>query len=43
MRRETQNILLVLLGGALLKIGITGDYLQYVKPAQLPWVLAGEG
>ncbi|GAA4662818.1 MULTISPECIES: TIGR03943 family putative permease subunit [Amycolatopsis] len=41
MRRETQNILLVLLGGALLKIGITGDYLRYVKPAQQPWVLAG--
>ncbi|HVW40564.1 MAG TPA: TIGR03943 family protein [Amycolatopsis sp.] len=41
MRRETQNVLLVLLGGALLKIGITGDYLRYVKPAQLPWVLAG--
>ncbi|WAL64007.1 TIGR03943 family protein [Amycolatopsis cynarae] len=40
MRRETQNILLVLLGGALLKIGITGDYLRYVKPGQLPWVLA---
>lgn len=41
MRRETQNILLVLLGGALLKIGINGDYLRYVKPAQHPWVLAG--
>ncbi|HJQ47899.1 MAG TPA: TIGR03943 family protein [Amycolatopsis sp.] len=41
MRRETQNILLVLLGGALLKIGLNGDYLRYVKPAQLPWVLAG--
>ena len=41
MRRETQNILLVLLGGALLKIGFNGDYLRYVKPAQLPWVLAG--
>ncbi|KAA9159823.1 TIGR03943 family protein [Amycolatopsis acidicola] len=41
MRRETQNVLLVLLGGALLKIGITGDYLRYVKPAQLPWLLAG--
>jgi len=41
MRRETQNVLLVLLGGALLKIGINGDYLRYVKPAQLPWVLAG--
>ncbi|GAB2987107.1 TIGR03943 family protein [Amycolatopsis acidiphila] len=41
MRRETQNILLVLLGGALLKIGLNGDYLRYVKPAQQPWVLAG--
>src|SRR5436305_212523 len=41
MRRETQNILLVLLGGALLKIGINGDYLRYVKPSQQPWVLAG--
>ena len=41
MRRETQNVLLVLLGGALLKIGINGDYLRYVKPTQLPWVLAG--
>lgn len=40
MRRETQNILLVLLGGALLKIGIDGDYLRYVKPSQLPWLLA---
>ncbi|NIH81583.1 TIGR03943 family putative permease subunit [Amycolatopsis viridis] len=41
MRRETQNVLLVLLGGALLKIGINGDYLRYVKPAQHPWVIAG--
>ncbi|HVV09393.1 TIGR03943 family putative permease subunit [Amycolatopsis sp.] len=41
MRRETQNVLLVLLGGALLKIGITGDYLRYVKPGQQPWLLAG--
>ena len=41
MRRETQNILLVLLGGALLKIGINGDYLRYVKPGQQPWVLGG--
>ncbi|GAA1950853.1 TIGR03943 family putative permease subunit [Amycolatopsis minnesotensis] len=41
MRRETQNILLVLLGGALLKIAINGDYLRYVKPAQQPWVIGG--
>ncbi|TNC27595.1 TIGR03943 family putative permease subunit [Amycolatopsis alkalitolerans] len=41
MRRETQNVLLVLLGGALLKIGINGDYLRYVKPSQQVWLLAG--
>lgn len=42
MRRETQNLLLVLLGGALLKIAFTGVYLRYVKPSLLPWlVLAG--
>lgn len=41
MRRETQNILLILLGGALLKIAITGDYLRYVKPSQQWWVLGG--
>ncbi|TWH19701.1 TIGR03943 family putative permease subunit [Prauserella rugosa] len=40
MRRETQNILLLLLGGALLKIAFTGDYLRYVKGTQLPWIVA---
>ena len=39
MRRETQNILLLLLGGALLKIALTGDYLRYVKASQQPWLL----
>jgi uncharacterized repeat protein (TIGR03943 family) len=38
VRRETQNILLVLLGGALLKISFTGTYLRYVKPAH-QWLL----
>ncbi|MCX2731588.1 TIGR03943 family protein [Saccharopolyspora sp. NFXS83] len=42
MRRETQNLLLVLLGGALLKIAFTGTYLRYVKPALFPW-LVGAG
>ncbi len=42
MRRETQNVMLLLLGGALLKIALTGTYLRYVKPAQLPW-LVGAG
>src|SRR5690606_9979975 len=38
--RDTQNILLLLLGGALLKIAFTGDYLRYVKGTQLPWIVA---
>ena len=38
MRRETQNVLLVLLGGALLKISFTGVYLRYVRP-QHQWLL----
>ncbi|WP_243789411.1 TIGR03943 family putative permease subunit [Saccharopolyspora gloriosae] len=42
MRRETQNLLLVLLGGALLKIAFTGTYLRYVKPGLFPW-LVGAG
>ncbi|WIY01998.1 TIGR03943 family protein [Amycolatopsis mongoliensis] len=41
MKRETQNILLILLGGALIKIAVNGDYLRYVKPAQQPWIIAG--
>ncbi len=40
MRRETQNLLLVLLGGALLKIAFNGTYLRYVQPALLPWLVA---
>lgn len=42
MRRESQNILLLLLGGALIKIAVDGSYLRYVKPVQQPWlILAG--
>ncbi|NUT46313.1 MAG: TIGR03943 family protein [Saccharothrix sp.] len=39
MRRETQNILLVLLGGALLKLALTGTYLRYVKESLRPWLI----
>jgi uncharacterized repeat protein (TIGR03943 family) len=42
VRRETQNILLVLLGGALLKISFTGTYLRYVKPSH-QWLLITAG
>ncbi|GGM82943.1 TIGR03943 family protein [Longimycelium tulufanense] len=40
MRRETQNVVLALLGGALLKISFTGIYLRYVKPSLFPWLVA---
>ncbi|SDH37597.1 TIGR03943 family protein [Lentzea fradiae] len=40
MRRETQNILLVLLGGALLKISFSGMYLRYVQKSLLPLLIA---
>ncbi|MGW1679541.1 TIGR03943 family putative permease subunit [Saccharopolyspora sp. NPDC002376] len=40
MRRETQNLLLLLLGGALLKIALGGSYLRYVKPSLFPWLVA---
>jgi uncharacterized repeat protein (TIGR03943 family) len=42
VRRETQNILLVLVGGALLKISFTGTYLRYVKPSH-QWLLIVAG
>jgi uncharacterized repeat protein (TIGR03943 family) len=40
MSRETTNVLLLLVGGALLKITIDGTYLRYVRPTAKPWVLA---
>lgn len=40
MRREAQNILLLLVGGALLKITFDGTYLRYVKPTLKPWLIA---
>jgi uncharacterized repeat protein (TIGR03943 family) len=39
MSRSGQ-ILVGLLGGALLKISYTGDYLRYVRPGQHHWLLA---
>jgi uncharacterized repeat protein (TIGR03943 family) len=39
MRRETQNVLLVLLGGALCKIAYDGSFLRYVKPSLLPFLI----
>jgi uncharacterized repeat protein (TIGR03943 family) len=40
MRRETGNVLLLLVGGALLRITLNGSYLRYVKPSAQLVVLA---
>lgn len=42
MRRETQHVLLVLLGGALLRIAADDTYLRYVRPSHR-WLLLGAG
>lgn len=39
MRRDATHVLLVLVGGALVKITLDGSYLRYVKPTAEPWVL----
>lgn len=39
MRRETANVLLVLLGGALMKIAVDGTALRYVKPSMVSALL----
>jgi len=42
MRRDTQSVLLLLVGATLLKVAIAGTYVRYVKPAHLPLlVVAG--
>ncbi|MGH3565491.1 MAG: TIGR03943 family putative permease subunit [Pseudonocardia sp.] len=42
MRRETQHVLLVLLGGALLRIAADDTYLRYVRPSHR-WLLLAAG
>jgi uncharacterized repeat protein (TIGR03943 family) len=39
MRRDTQAVLLLLVGGTLLKVSLAGTYVRYVKPSQLPLLL----
>jgi uncharacterized repeat protein (TIGR03943 family) len=42
VRREAQAVLLVLLGAVLLRLGISGDYLDYVKAfLRVPLLIAG--
>ncbi|MGA9870945.1 MAG: TIGR03943 family protein [Rhodococcus sp. (in: high G+C Gram-positive bacteria)] len=40
MTRETQNVLLVLVGGAMVKIALDGSFVRYVKPSLHPYLLA---
>lgn len=42
MRRETQHVLLLLLGGALLRIAADDTFLRYVRPSHR-WLLIGAG
>jgi uncharacterized repeat protein (TIGR03943 family) len=42
VRRETQHVLLLLLGGALLRIAADDTYLRYVKPSHR-WLLLAAG
>ncbi|WP_109527536.1 MULTISPECIES: TIGR03943 family putative permease subunit [Nocardia] len=39
MRRETQNLLLLLLGGVVLRVTLDGTYLRYVKAGLAPFLL----
>ncbi len=39
MTRDTQHVLLALLGGALLRIAADGTYLRYVRPSHRWWLL----
>ncbi len=39
MRRETQNLLVLLIGIAVLRITFDGTYLRYVKPGLFPFLL----
>ena len=43
MRREAQNVLLLLLGVAVGAMVVKGTYLNYVKPSLLPWLVIAAG
>lgn len=42
MNRPTQHVLLLLVGGALLKIALNGTFVRYVKPSH-QWLLVAAG
>lgn len=38
MRRETENVVLLIVGVAVAMVTVTGVYTRYVKPGMLPWL-----
>ncbi|WP_167106963.1 TIGR03943 family protein [Mycobacterium sp. DL592] len=40
MRRETENVVLLVVGIAVAMVTVTGAYTRYVKPGMLPWLAA---
>ena len=40
MRRDVQAVILILVGGAILRISIGDTYLNYVKESMRPWLIA---
>lgn len=40
MRRDVAAVLLILLGGAVMRITMTGAYINYVKPGMKPYLIA---
>ena len=43
MRRDVSAVLMVLLGGAILRLSVTDAYVNYVKPAMKPYLVASAG
>lgn len=43
MSREVQSIMLILLGGAIIRISVTDIFLRYVKPVMQPYLIAAGG
>jgi hypothetical protein len=43
MRRDTQGVVLLLVGATLLKVAFAGTYVRYVKPSQLPLIVSSAG
>ena len=43
MKREVQGVLLILVGGAIMRICVGGAYLNYVKAGMRPYLIVAAG